>query len=51
MNPLKLKENCVFFLCTHVHTMSISLGKRVYSFYLIKTGICDSRKVKNHIKL
>lgn len=51
VNPLKGKENCVGFLCTHVHTMSISLGKKVYSFYPLNTGICDSKKVKNHIKL
>lgn len=47
----EIKGKLCGFLCTHVHTISISLGKRIYSFYPINTGICDARKVKNHIKL
>lgn len=30
--------------------MSSTLERRVYSFHQISIGICDTRKVKNHMK-
>lgn len=48
--PLETECKTVFFVCAYAQTMSIILGRRVYSFYQISIAICDSRKVKNHIK-